>query len=62
MRRSPRRSTTRTTGCGARRCAFRGAGQNMYIYPSIVRAYGGEWFNGDGKLVVNSEEGVAALE
>ena len=47
---------------GAALRGFRGAGQNMYIYPSIFRAYGGEWFDGDGKLVVNSEEGVAALE
>ena len=25
---------------------FAGAGQNMYIYPSIFRAFGGEWFAG----------------
>src|ERR1041385_9011005 len=28
-----------------------GAGQNMYIYPSIFREFGGEWFKG-GKLTV----------
>lgn len=40
---------------------FAGAGQNMYIYPSIFRSFGGQWFNGD-KIVVNSPEGVKALE
>ena len=25
---------------------FAGAGQNMYIYPSIFRGFGGNWFNG----------------
>lgn len=47
---------------GAALRGFKGAGQNMYIYPSIMRAYGGEWFNDDGKMVVNSDEAVAALE
>lgn len=47
---------------GAALRGFRGAGQNMYIYPSIFRAYGGEWFDSEGKLVVNGEEAVAALE
>ncbi len=41
---------------------FRGAGQNMYIYPSIFRAFGGEWFDDSGKMTVNSPEAVAALE
>ena len=41
---------------------FRGAGQNMYIYPSIFRAFGGEWFDNSGKMTVNSPEAVAALE
>jgi len=40
---------------------FAGAGQNMYIYPSIFRSFGGNWFNG-GNLVVNSPQAVAALE
>ena len=26
---------------------FAGAGQNMYIYPSIFRGFGGNWFAGD---------------
>src|SRR5215218_9407145 len=37
-----------------------GAGQNMYIYPSIFREFGGEWFKG-GKLTVNGAEAEAAL-
>ena len=39
-----------------------GAGQNMYIYPSILGAYGGKWFDAGGKIKVNSPEAVAALE
>jgi multiple sugar transport system substrate-binding protein len=39
---------------------FAGAGQNMYIYPSIFREFGGEWIR-NGKVVVNSEEAVRAL-
>lgn len=46
---------------GAALRGFKGAGQNMYIYPSIFRAYGGEWFDGD-RMVVNSEEAIAALD
>lgn len=46
---------------GAALRGFKGAGQNMYIYPSIFREFGGEWFDGD-KMVVNSPEAVAALE
>lgn len=37
-----------------------GAGQNMYIYPSIFRAFGGDWMKG-GKLTVNGPEAEAAL-
>jgi multiple sugar transport system substrate-binding protein len=37
-----------------------GAGQNMYIYPSIFREFGGQWFKG-GKLTVNGPEAEAAL-
>ena len=47
---------------GAALRGFRGAGQNMYIYPSIFRAFGGEWFNQDRALVVTGDEAVAALE
>lgn len=47
---------------GAALRGFKGAGQNMYIYPSILLAYGGKWFNENGKMVVNSQEAVAALE
>lgn len=49
----------RLWGCALR--GFRGAGQNMYIYPSIFRAYGGEWFDGD-RVVVDSPEALGALE
>lgn len=37
-----------------------GAGQNVYIYSSIFRAFGGEWFKG-GKLQVDGAEAEAAL-
>jgi len=40
---------------------FAGAGQNMYIYPSILRGFGGTWFQ-NGKVVVNSPEAVKALQ
>src|SRR5437868_13374866 len=40
---------------------FAGAGQNMYIYPSIFREFGGSWFGGN-KIVVNSPEAVRALD
>ena len=49
----------RLWGCALR--GFRGAGQNMYIYPSIFRAFGGEWFDGK-RVVVNSPEALGALE
>jgi ABC-type glycerol-3-phosphate transport system substrate-binding protein len=39
-----------------------GAGQNMYIYPSIFGAFGGKWFDPGGRIRVNSPEAVAALE
>lgn len=41
---------------------FPGAGQNMYIYPSLFRAWGGEWFDGNGDPTVNTTEAVEALE
>ncbi|HXR55305.1 MAG TPA: sugar ABC transporter substrate-binding protein [Casimicrobiaceae bacterium] len=40
---------------------FAGAGQNMYIYPSLFREFGGQWFHGK-KLVVDSPEAVRALD
>lgn len=40
---------------------FAGAGQNMYIYPSILRGFGGSWFDGKA-LKVNSPQAVGALE
>lgn len=40
---------------------FAGAGQNMYIYPSLFRGFGGEWFKGKD-IVVNSPEAVNALQ
>lgn len=46
---------------GAALRGFKGAGQNMYIYPSIFREFGGEWFQ-DKKMVVNGKEAVEALE
>ncbi len=39
---------------------FAGAGQNMYIYPSIFRGYGGQWFAGSA-VKVNSAQAVDAL-
>ena len=38
-----------------------GAGQNMYVYPSILRGFGGSWMH-NGSVVVNSPEAVKALE
>jgi multiple sugar transport system substrate-binding protein len=40
---------------------FSGAGQNMYIYPSILREFGGSWFAGN-VVRVNSPEAVRALD
>jgi ABC-type glycerol-3-phosphate transport system substrate-binding protein len=39
---------------------FAGAGQNMYIYPSLFRGFGGSWGSGNS-IVVNSPEAVRAL-
>ncbi|MEP7084460.1 MAG: extracellular solute-binding protein, partial [Betaproteobacteria bacterium] len=39
---------------------FAGAGQNMYIYPSLFRGFGGSWGTGNS-IVVNSPEAVRAL-
>ena len=43
---------------GAAIRGFRGAGQNMYIWPSLFLAWGGKWFDADGNPLVNSEPGV----
>ena len=40
---------------------FAGAGQNMYIYPSLFKEFGGNWFSGR-KVVVNSPEAIRALD
>jgi multiple sugar transport system substrate-binding protein len=40
---------------------FAGAGQNMYIYPSLFRGFGGNWFSGS-TVKVNSPEAVKALQ
>jgi ABC-type glycerol-3-phosphate transport system substrate-binding protein len=40
---------------------FAGAGQNMYIYPSIFRGFGGNWFDGS-KIKVDSPQALQALE
>lgn len=37
-----------------------GAGQNVYIYSSIFREFGGQWFK-DGRLTLNGPEAEAAL-
>ncbi len=47
---------------GAALRGFLGAGQNMYIFPSLFLEYGGEWFGEDGAPSVNSEAGVQALQ
>jgi ABC-type glycerol-3-phosphate transport system substrate-binding protein len=48
----------RTYGLALR--GFAGAGQNMYIYPSLLRGFGGGWMQGSS-VVVNSPEAVKAL-
>ncbi|MDQ3614529.1 MAG: extracellular solute-binding protein [Chloroflexota bacterium] len=47
---------------GAALRGFLGAGQNMYIFPSLFLEFGGEWFAEDGQPTVNSEAGVTALQ
>jgi len=46
---------------GAALRGFKGAGQNMYIFPSLFLEYGGKWFDGK-KVVVNGKDAVDALE
>ena len=41
---------------------MKGAGQNMYIYPSILAGYGGKWFNSSGKMTVHTPEAIGALD
>jgi ABC-type glycerol-3-phosphate transport system substrate-binding protein len=50
----------RLWGCALR--GFKGAGQNMYIYPSLFEEFGGKWFTSDHKIVVNSKPALDALE
>ncbi|MGN6284110.1 MAG: ABC transporter substrate-binding protein [Afipia sp.] len=45
---------------GAALRGLAGAGQNIYIYSSIFREFGGQWFKG-GKLTLNGPEAEAAL-
>jgi len=51
--------TNRMYGLALR--GFAGAGQNMYIYPSLFRGFGGKWFTGKD-VTVNSPEAVRALD
>jgi len=51
-------ANARTYGLALR--GFSGAGQNMYIYPSLLRSFGGGWMQGN-TVVVNSPEAVKAL-
>ena len=51
-------ANARTYGLALR--GFSGAGQNMYIYPSLLRGFGGGWGSGNA-VVVNSPEAVKAL-
>lgn len=46
---------------GAALRGFRGAGQNMYIFPSIFLEFGGKWFDGT-HLTVDTKPAVEALE
>jgi ABC-type glycerol-3-phosphate transport system substrate-binding protein len=45
---------------GAALRGLAGAGQNVYIYSSLFREFGGEWFK-DGRIMVNGPEAEAAL-
>jgi multiple sugar transport system substrate-binding protein len=47
---------------GAALRGFLGAGQNMYIFPSLFLEFGGEWFAEDGAPTVNSQAGIDALQ
>ena len=51
-------ANARTYGLALR--GFAGAGQNMYIYPSLLRGFGGSWGTGTN-VVVNTPEAVSAL-
>jgi len=41
---------------------FRGAGQNMYIWPSLFKSWGGDWFDNENNSLVDSNAGVEALK
>jgi ABC-type glycerol-3-phosphate transport system substrate-binding protein len=45
---------------GAALRGLAGAGQNVYIYSSLFKEFGGEWFKG-GRITVNGPEAEAAL-
>jgi multiple sugar transport system substrate-binding protein len=51
-------ANNRTYGLALR--GFAGAGQNMYIYPSLFRGFGGSWGSGSS-IAVNSPEAINAL-
>ncbi len=51
--------TNRQYGLALR--GFAGAGQNMYIYPSLLRGFGGDWF-ANKQVVVNGPDAVKALD
>lgn len=46
---------------GAALRGFRGAGQNMYIWPSLFMEFGGRWFDASGRPTVNDKAGLDAL-
>ena len=50
----------RLWGCALR--GFAGAGQNMYIFPSLFLAYGGKWFDASGQMKVNGLRPVGGGE
>jgi multiple sugar transport system substrate-binding protein len=51
-------ANARTYGLALR--GFAGAGQNMYIYPSLFRGFGGSWGTGNN-IAVNTPEALSAL-
>jgi multiple sugar transport system substrate-binding protein len=51
-------ANARTYGLALR--GFAGAGQNMYIYPSLFRGFGGSWGTGNN-IAANTPEALSAL-
>src|SRR5699024_6711933 len=49
----------RLWGCALR--GYKGAGQNMYIYPSIFEAFCVQWFDDIHDIVVNCQDAINAL-